>query len=259
MTDVVVELHLPLVQDALSSAEAGSWIDDVSALLQDEEAKGQLDAQGGDGEEIGQAYVFWLRGDNERTLLVVASEAARLGGVPAGAVALVQGRRVDLPVPGAFSLVSSPSDWWLEGGVDGDDRFAGLRQEVDRLIEVLTVDEQWLAWWHATSTAPALEVHLLVTRRPRATEHTAWPEVVRRGRHRHYVRMHVDQGPLLELERDEQRLHALPLVLDAVCRARVALRLSEPPPVPAAAQPAPLSQATLRRRRLQQLLADRTS
>ncbi|MFE3635316.1 hypothetical protein [Streptomyces sp. NPDC059168] len=60
-----------------------------------------------DGEEYGEAYVFFITGAAEEDLLAVASRAAGLAGIPSGAFAMVTseeaeeiglGRRVELPL-----------------------------------------------------------------------------------------------------------------------------------------------------------------
>ncbi len=108
MPNTVVEIHVPLLAaSGLAENEYQfPWIDDVQDFLAD------LDESGGvqefdDGEEDGDVYIFFITGNSEEALLAVASEVAVLGGVPAGAFAMVtddeaeefgMGRRVALPV-----------------------------------------------------------------------------------------------------------------------------------------------------------------
>jgi hypothetical protein len=143
--------------------------------------------------------------------------------------------------------------YWLEGGVEGGTMGAenGFLQEVDRVVELLGEDESWLAWWRGISTAPVLEIHMIVVRA--AYEGTLEERVVR-GRKRHLVEMRIDFGQLEVLEPDERRLLALPAVLEGVSRAQQALNLSgEQPPLPDSVRPAPLAAGTLRRQRLREL------
>lgn len=96
---VLVEIHFPLTAD-------DEWIDDVGDFmidLEDELGIEEFD----DGEESGDAYIFFIAGANERKLLAAASRVATRDGVPAGAFAMVtdtnaprvgMGRRVSLPV-----------------------------------------------------------------------------------------------------------------------------------------------------------------
>ena len=96
---LMVEIHFPMTAD-------DEWIDDVGDFMIDlEEELGVQEFD--DGEESGDAYVFFLAGGNERKLLAAASRVATREGVPAGAFAMVtdtnaprvgMGRRVALPV-----------------------------------------------------------------------------------------------------------------------------------------------------------------
>jgi hypothetical protein len=97
---LMVEIHFPLTAD-------DEWIDDVGDFLIDlEEELGIEEVE--DGEESGDAYIFFIAGGHERTLLGAASRVATREGVPAGAFAMItdtnaprvgMGRRVSLPAP----------------------------------------------------------------------------------------------------------------------------------------------------------------
>ncbi|MBM2620789.1 hypothetical protein JIG36_35345 [Actinoplanes sp. LDG1-06] len=96
---VMVEIHFPVTAD-------DEWIDDVGDFLIDLEDELRLE-EVEDGEEVGDEYVFFIAGANERTLLKAASRVATREGVPSGAYAMVtvtdaakvgMGRRVSLPV-----------------------------------------------------------------------------------------------------------------------------------------------------------------
>ncbi|MEV6270910.1 hypothetical protein AB0L64_27355 [Kribbella sp. NPDC051936] len=143
--------------------------------------------------------------------------------------------------------------YWLEGGVEAGAMGAenGFLQEVDRVVELLGEDESWLAWWRGISTAPVLEIHLIVVR---AAYERPVEERVVRGRKRHLVELRIDFGQLEVLEPDERRLLALPAVLEGVSRVQRALDLpGEHPAIPDRVRPAPLAAGTLRRRRLREL------
>nr|WP_237527614.1 hypothetical protein [Streptomyces sp. SID2119] len=84
------------------------WIDQVEDFLVDLEDEGGIEVHD-EGEEHGDAYVFFVTGAADEELLAVASRVATLPGVPAGAFAVVsdaeaeefgRGRRVALPLPG---------------------------------------------------------------------------------------------------------------------------------------------------------------
>jgi hypothetical protein len=104
----VVEIHVPLVPapGTAPGAYPFPWIDQVEDFLVKLEDEGTVEVYD-DGEECGDSYLFFLAGANEASLLAAASRVATLGGVPAGAFAVVtddgapecgMGRRVDLPV-----------------------------------------------------------------------------------------------------------------------------------------------------------------
>jgi hypothetical protein len=95
----LVEIHFPMTAD-------DEWIDDVGDFMIDLEEELGIEEYD-DGEEYGDAYIFFIAGANERTLLKAASRVATRDGVPAGAFAMVtdtqapqfgMGRRVQLPV-----------------------------------------------------------------------------------------------------------------------------------------------------------------
>ena len=261
--DVVVEIHIPLRRAWRGSGYP--WIDDVEEFLLDLEDRGVVDAEGGDGEEIGDVYVFWVREAPEETLPAVASSVAKLRRVPRGAHAVVTddevedvgvGRQVDLPVPGAVLFAPRTRDWWLDGGASGADSVAEFTSEVDRVLRMLADDVEWQRWWRRVSKAPQLDLLLTVTPLPVEPDMTEFfPEAVKRGRKRHELTMLVDSGPLKALEAHEQRLQALPAVLEALRRVVEKLKVKEPHPAPPeAAQPTPLPTAAQRHRRLQELL-----
>ncbi|WP_433009100.1 hypothetical protein [Kribbella sp. CA-294648] len=150
-------------------------------------------------------------------------------------------------------LDDDAEDYWLEGGVDVLTSGAenGFLQEVDRVIDLLGTDESWLAWWRGASRTPTLEIWLVVAK---AESEGVDEERVVRGRKRHLVEMRVDFEKLEPFERDERRLLALPAILEGISRACSALKLpGEPPAIPDAAHPAPLTPGVLRRRRLREL------
>jgi hypothetical protein len=109
MPKPVVEIHVPLIAAPGLSAHEYQfpWIDEVEELLADldEDAHGAQEFD--DGEEWGDAYIFFITGSDEDAVLTVASDVAELDGVPAGAIAVVThedaaefglGRRVQLPL-----------------------------------------------------------------------------------------------------------------------------------------------------------------
>jgi hypothetical protein len=102
MAQVVVEIHLPLVQtpaDSLadpapdSAAQLGlevefEWIGVVEDYLAKREESGEFEVYSG-GEEVGGDYLFFLTGADEQILLSIAADVARLPGIPTGAYAIV--------------------------------------------------------------------------------------------------------------------------------------------------------------------------
>ncbi|CAM5374663.1 putative protein OS=Streptomyces cyaneofuscatus OX=66883 GN=G3I52_05385 PE=4 SV=1 [Streptomyces cyaneofuscatus] len=110
VTATLVEIHVPLLPtpDLPDGSSPHAWIDQVEDFLVDLEDEGGVEVHD-EGEEYGDAYVFFVTGAAEEELLAVASRVATLPGVPAGAFAVVsddeaeefgQGRRVALPLPG---------------------------------------------------------------------------------------------------------------------------------------------------------------
>ncbi|MCX5558001.1 hypothetical protein [Streptomyces sp. NBC_00038] len=108
MPTTVVEIHVPLhrASNLPDDACAFSWIEDVEDFLAGLEEQGEAEVFD-DGEEDGDAYVFFVTGAGEKELLAVASRVAALQGVPPGAFAVVSddeaeefglGRRVALPL-----------------------------------------------------------------------------------------------------------------------------------------------------------------
>jgi hypothetical protein len=106
MTQPIVEIHVPLVPDPdlPPGAYPFPWIDDIEETLELGAEDGEYEIYD-DAEELGDEYVFFLTGDDERALLVVATQVANLAGVPDGTFAVVTdedqqdlgtGRRVDL-------------------------------------------------------------------------------------------------------------------------------------------------------------------
>lgn len=103
--DIVVEIHVPLREAAGTpeGADPFPWIDQVEDFLAEQEAAEVYD----DAEEYEEAYVFSIAGAAEEVLLAVASDLARLPGIPSGVFAMVTndeaeeiglGRRVELPL-----------------------------------------------------------------------------------------------------------------------------------------------------------------
>lgn len=132
--------------------------------------------------------------------------------------------------------------------------------EVGRVIELLDTDQAWQEWWRRISRRPYLELQILLLRPPSneisaaALTYAGADETVRGRPNRCVVLMHVDSDELGRLEPDERRLRALPVVLDGISRADF-LRATDPPPAPPpGVEPAPLTPAVLRRKRLRQLL-----
>jgi hypothetical protein len=80
------------------------WIDEVEEYLAEREETGTFEVYD-DGEELGDAYLFFIAGASEETLLTVAADVAALPSVPQGVFAIVTddeaeemgvGRRVPL-------------------------------------------------------------------------------------------------------------------------------------------------------------------
>jgi hypothetical protein len=101
---LLVEIHVPIPE----VGDPSVWIDAVEDFLVGLEDHGGFEVYD-DGEQFGDVYVFFIAGGAEADLLSVASQVARLDGVPGGAFAMVtddeaeeigMGRRVSLPVAG---------------------------------------------------------------------------------------------------------------------------------------------------------------
>ncbi|MEU0377588.1 hypothetical protein ABZ093_09840 [Streptomyces cyaneofuscatus] len=92
MTATLVEIHVPLppTPDLPDGSFPHAWIDQVEDFLVDLEDEGGVEVHD-EGEEYGDAYVFFVTGAAEEELLAVASRVATLPGVPAGA--FVRGRQ----------------------------------------------------------------------------------------------------------------------------------------------------------------------
>lgn len=92
MAQLIVEIHLPLVDTGVRSPDnpdfAYGWIFEVEEYLVTHEDGGGFEVYD-DGEELGDEYLFFLTGADERTLVSVARDVARLPGVPKGAYAIV--------------------------------------------------------------------------------------------------------------------------------------------------------------------------
>lgn len=110
VTTTLVEIHVPMLPtpDLPDDSSPYPWIDQVEDFLVDLEDEGGIEVHD-EGEEHGDAYVFFVTGAADEELLAVASRVATLPGVPAGAFAVVsdaeaeefgRGRRVALPLPG---------------------------------------------------------------------------------------------------------------------------------------------------------------
>ncbi|MCK8438166.1 hypothetical protein G3I77_35705 [Streptomyces sp. D2-8] len=103
--DTIVEIHVPL-REAPGTPEGSSafpWIDQVEDFLAEQEVAEVHD----EGEEYGEAYVFFITGAAEEDLLAVASRVTTVPGIPSGVFAVVtndeaeeigRGRRVELPL-----------------------------------------------------------------------------------------------------------------------------------------------------------------
>ncbi|MFE0508841.1 hypothetical protein [Streptomyces sp. NPDC058964] len=105
LREIVAEIHAPLREVAGTSEGSYPfpWIDQIEDFLAEQEAAEVYD----DGEEYGEAYVFFITGAAEEDLLAVDSRAAGLTGIPSGVFATVTsdeaeeiglGRRVEQPL-----------------------------------------------------------------------------------------------------------------------------------------------------------------
>ena len=108
MSQLVVEIHVPLTPspDVAEGEYPFPWIDDVEEHLATLEEQGRLEVVD-EGEEVDDAYVFFVAGASQDQLLEVASRVADRDGVPAAAYAVLStaetdeigvGERVDLPL-----------------------------------------------------------------------------------------------------------------------------------------------------------------
>jgi len=106
MTQPIVEIHVPLTPspDLAPGEYPFPWIDDIEEALGVGADEGRYEVYD-DGEELGDEYVFFVTGPDERVLLEVATGVVNLVGVPEGAFAVVTdedqqdlgtGRRVEL-------------------------------------------------------------------------------------------------------------------------------------------------------------------
>ncbi|WBQ04056.1 hypothetical protein [Kribbella sp. CA-293567] len=90
--ELVVEIHVPLDEaGGILPGDPGyefGWIDGIEEFLDDESSDGSFDIYDG-GEEVDDAYVFFVAGATAEVLLRVAAEVAVLPGVPSGAFAVV--------------------------------------------------------------------------------------------------------------------------------------------------------------------------
>ncbi|MGK5500863.1 hypothetical protein [Streptomyces sp. URMC 125] len=108
---MVVEIHVPLLPtpNLPDGAYPFPWIEEIEDFLAGLEDQGNIEIFD-DGEEHGDAHVFFITGAGEAHLLAVASRVATLPGVPADTFAAVRdneaeesglGRRVTPPLPAA--------------------------------------------------------------------------------------------------------------------------------------------------------------
>ncbi|MDX8036016.1 hypothetical protein SK803_37970 [Lentzea sp. BCCO 10_0856] len=108
MATLIIEIHVPFPSEPVvaEGEYPFPWIDVIEDFLGGLEEEGEIEVFD-DGEEYGDAYVFFITGADERDLLAVASRTAKLDGVPPGVFAVVSddeagewglGRRVELPL-----------------------------------------------------------------------------------------------------------------------------------------------------------------
>lgn len=108
MATLIIEIHVPFHPAPVvpEGEYPFPWIDVIEDFLYGLEEEGEVEVFD-DGEEYGDAYVFFITGSNEDHLLATASRTATLDGVPPGVYAMVTddeaeefglGRRVDLPL-----------------------------------------------------------------------------------------------------------------------------------------------------------------
>ncbi|WP_229068916.1 hypothetical protein [Actinoplanes sp. DH11] len=109
MPTLIIEVHVPLrpAPDVAPGEYPLPWIDDVEDFLAGLDVETDGAAGYDDGEEYGDAYVFFLTGTDEASVLRAASRVATLERVPPGSFAMVTddeaeefglGRRVELPL-----------------------------------------------------------------------------------------------------------------------------------------------------------------
>ena len=99
-TETVLELHVPLTPTkGLDEGEYQfPWIDELDEAIEQLTDDGILETAD-DGDEVDGHYVFFLSGADEDSLVAVAERLAARDAVPAGAFAIVDGRRVELAEP----------------------------------------------------------------------------------------------------------------------------------------------------------------
>lgn len=93
MAETVVEIHVPLTptRDLGEGEYEFPWIDTIEQFLAELEADDRFEGAmlHGDGEEVGEHYVFFVSGASERMLLQAATAVVQLSGVPTGAFAVI--------------------------------------------------------------------------------------------------------------------------------------------------------------------------
>ena len=94
--DATIDLHVPLTPTpGLTEDEYRfPWIHELEDAISTLEADSVLELD--DADEQGDDNVFTLTGAGEERLLAAAGKLANLDGVPAGAFAVVDDRRVEL-------------------------------------------------------------------------------------------------------------------------------------------------------------------
>ena len=94
--DATIDLHVPLTPTpGLTEDEYRfPWIHELEDAISALEDDSVLEMD--DADEQGDNYVFTLTGASEERLLAAAGKLANLDGVPAGAFAMVDDRRVEL-------------------------------------------------------------------------------------------------------------------------------------------------------------------
>ena len=94
--DATVEFHIPLTPTPGAGEDEYRfpWIHEIEDAISALEDDSVLEME--DADEQGDDYVFTLTGAGEERLIAAASRLANLDGVPAGAFAMVDDRRVEL-------------------------------------------------------------------------------------------------------------------------------------------------------------------